>query len=154
MRRRRFTLDDEDYDPMSVVSNLFDVAMVFAVALMVALVTRYNMTEMLSKEDFTMVFPLTKLNKEGTLLNASHSYYTEEYAQRMCSLYLTDELSRDETGKIKRTYRLHASSDHTEEMAFAYEIHCPKCGNHLKQIGRQLTLNTLGLYKCPVCDRN
>lgn len=55
MRRRRFTLDDEDYDPMSVVSNLFDVAMVFAVALMVALVTRYNMTEMLSKEDFTMV---------------------------------------------------------------------------------------------------
>ena len=154
MRRRRFTLDDEDYDPMSVVSNLFDVAMVFAVALMVALVTRYNMTEMLSKEDFTMVFPLTKLNKEGTLLNASHSYYTEEYAQRMCSLYLTDELSRDETGKIKRTYRLHASNDHTEEMAFAYEIHCPKCGNHLKQIGRQLTLNTLGLYKCPVCDRN
>ena len=106
------------------------------------------------KEDFTMVFPLTKLNKEGTLLNASHSYYSEEYAQRMCCLYLTDELSRDETGKIKRTYRLHASSDHTEEMAFAYEIHCPKCGNHLKQIGRQLTLNTLGLYKCPVCDRN
>jgi predicted RNA-binding Zn-ribbon protein involved in translation (DUF1610 family) len=46
------------------------------------------------------------------------------------------------------------STDHTEEMAFAYEIHCPKCGNHLKQIGRQLTLNTLGLYKCPVCDRN
>lgn len=107
-----------------------------------------------TKEDFIMVFPLTKLNKEGTLLNASNAYYSEEYAQRMCSLYLTDELSRDETGKIKKTYRLHASNDHTEEMAFAYEIHCPKCGNHLKQIGRQLTLNTLGLYKCPVCDRN
>ena len=29
--------------------------MVFAVALMVALVTRYDMTEMLSQEDFTMV---------------------------------------------------------------------------------------------------
>ena len=29
--------------------------MVFAVALMVALVTRYNMTEMFSQEDFTMV---------------------------------------------------------------------------------------------------
>ncbi len=40
---------------MSVVSNLFDVAMVFAVALMVALVARYNMTEMFSQEDFTMV---------------------------------------------------------------------------------------------------
>ena len=30
---------EEDSDPISVVSNLFDVAMVFAVALMVALVT-------------------------------------------------------------------------------------------------------------------
>lgn len=40
---------------MSAVSNLFDVAMVFAVALMVALVARYDMTEMLSQEDFTMV---------------------------------------------------------------------------------------------------
>lgn len=45
-----------------------------------------------------MVFPLTKMNKEGTLLNPSYAYYTEEYAQRMCSLYLTDELNRDETG--------------------------------------------------------
>lgn len=36
---------EEDSDPISVVSNLFDIAMVFAVALMVALVSRYNMTE-------------------------------------------------------------------------------------------------------------
>lgn len=50
-RRRRAA----DNDPMSVVSNLFDVAMVFAVALMVALVSRYDMTEMFSSEDFTMV---------------------------------------------------------------------------------------------------
>ena len=56
MRRRRSLLRrSEDSDPMSVVSNLFDVAMVFAVALMVALVSRYNMTEMFSQEDFTMV---------------------------------------------------------------------------------------------------
>ena len=53
--RRRLLKSEEDNDPMSVVSNLFDVAMVFAVALMVALVSRYNMTEMFSKEDFTMV---------------------------------------------------------------------------------------------------
>ena len=52
MRRRRSLLRrSEDSDPMSVVSNLFDVAMVFAVALMVALVSRYNMTEMLSPDD-------------------------------------------------------------------------------------------------------
>ncbi|WP_373826817.1 DUF2149 domain-containing protein, partial [Bacteroides heparinolyticus] len=45
-RRRNRLAHDADDDPMSVVSNLFDVAMVFAVALMVALVSRYNMTEM------------------------------------------------------------------------------------------------------------
>ena len=44
--KRRLLRKEEDSDPMSVVSNLFDVAMVFAVALMVALVSRYNMTEM------------------------------------------------------------------------------------------------------------
>ena len=55
---------DDDNDPMSVVSNLFDVAMVFAVALMVALVSRYNMTEMFSQEDFTMVKNPGKENME------------------------------------------------------------------------------------------
>lgn len=40
---------------MAVLTNLFDVAMVFAVALMVALVTRFNMSEMFSREDFTIV---------------------------------------------------------------------------------------------------
>ena len=59
---------------MSVVSNLFDVAMVFAVALMVALVTRYDMTEMFSQEDFTMVKNPGKENmeiitKEGQTIN-------------------------------------------------------------------------------------
>lgn len=64
MRRKRLTLNDDDNDPMSVVSNLFDVAMVFAVALMVALVSHYNMTEMFSKEDFTMVKNPGKDNME------------------------------------------------------------------------------------------
>lgn len=54
----------EDSDPMSVVSNLFDVAMVFAVALMVALVGRYNMSELLTQEDFTMVKNPGKDNME------------------------------------------------------------------------------------------
>ena len=62
--KRRLLNKDEDNDPMSVVSNLFDVAMVFAVALMVALVSRYNMTEMFSQEDFTMVKNPGKENME------------------------------------------------------------------------------------------
>ena len=72
--RRRLLCKDDDNDPMSVVSNLFDVAMVFAVALMVALVSRYNMTEMFSQEDFTMVKNPGKENmeiitKEGEKIN-------------------------------------------------------------------------------------
>lgn len=74
-RNRKRRLDErEDMDPMSVVGNLFDVAMVFALALMVALVTRYNMTEMFSQEDFTMVKNPGKDNmeiitKEGQKIN-------------------------------------------------------------------------------------
>lgn len=74
MRKRKFLQSGEDDDPMSVVSNLFDVAMVFAVALMVALVSRFNMTEMFSQEDFTMVKNPGKDNmeiitKEGQTIN-------------------------------------------------------------------------------------
>lgn len=76
MRKRkqgRLATDEED-DPMSMVGNLFDVAMVFAVALMVALVTRYDMTEMFSTEDFTMVKNPGKedmeiITKEGDKIN-------------------------------------------------------------------------------------
>lgn len=65
MKRRKNRFDDnEDLDPVSSVANLFDVAMVFAVALMVALVARYNMTEVFSKEDFTMVKNPGKENME------------------------------------------------------------------------------------------
>ncbi|MDY4042833.1 MAG: DUF2149 domain-containing protein [Marinifilaceae bacterium] len=72
--KRNLLKKEEDNDPISAVSNLFDVAMVFAVALMVALVTRYNMTEMLSSEDFTVVKNPGKENmeiitKEGEKIN-------------------------------------------------------------------------------------
>lgn len=53
--RRRVLGGGEDHDPMSMVANLFDVAMVFAVALMVALVFRFSMTEIFSPEDYTIV---------------------------------------------------------------------------------------------------
>ena len=75
MRRRHSLLRaEEDSDPMSVVGNLLDVAKVFAVALMVALVSRYNMTEMFSQGDFTMVKNPGKENmeiitKEGEKIN-------------------------------------------------------------------------------------
>ena len=56
MRRNHLLYPDEAEDnPMAFLTNLFDVAMVFAVALMMAIVTHFNMTEIFSKEDFTMV---------------------------------------------------------------------------------------------------
>ncbi len=55
--RQNPILNDEDGDdnPLDMLTNLFDVAMVFAVALMVALVSHFNMNEIFSKDDFTIV---------------------------------------------------------------------------------------------------
>ena len=57
MRNNNFLkgLRTADNDPLSGMANLFDLAMVFAVALMVALVTHFKMTEILTKDDVTMV---------------------------------------------------------------------------------------------------
>ena len=65
-RRRRGShlLVDDDADPLSVVVNLFDVAMVFAVSLMVAMVMHMNMTEVFGNEDFTVVKNPGKDNME------------------------------------------------------------------------------------------
>jgi len=54
-RKRNFGKESEDVNPLHAVANLFDVSIVFAVALMVALVSRFNMTEVFSKEDYTIV---------------------------------------------------------------------------------------------------
>ena len=67
-------LSEDDGDPLSVVVNLFDVAMVFAVALMVAMVMHMNMAEVFGKEDFTIVKNPGKENmeiitKEGQKIN-------------------------------------------------------------------------------------
>ncbi|MBR1792772.1 MAG: DUF2149 domain-containing protein [Bacteroidales bacterium] len=76
MRKKRRTsfLQEDDGDPLSVVVNLFDVAMVFAVSLMVAMVMHMNMTEVFGKDDFTIVKNPGKDNmeiitKEGKEIN-------------------------------------------------------------------------------------
>ncbi|GAB6012762.1 DUF2149 domain-containing protein [Viscerimonas tarda] len=73
-RRSGKFFKEEDTDPLSVVVNLFDVAMVFAVSLMVAMVMHLNMTEVFTKEDFTIVKNPGKDNmeiitKEGNKIN-------------------------------------------------------------------------------------
>lgn len=65
MKRNPILEDSESEDnPLGMLTNLFDVAMVFAVALMVALVVHYNMNEIFSKEDFTIVKNPGKDNME------------------------------------------------------------------------------------------
>ena len=55
---------DEEADPLTGLVNLFDVAMVFAVALMVAFAIQSRMTEFLTAEDATFVKNAGKDNME------------------------------------------------------------------------------------------
>ncbi len=56
MKRNHILYTEEsEENPMLFLTNLFDVAMVFAVALMAAMVTHFNITELFSKEDFTLL---------------------------------------------------------------------------------------------------
>ena len=99
-------------------------------------------------------YPLTAQNKEGTLLHPQQSYYSAEYAESMCDLFLRDCLVKDEQGNMHKYFRLHTKQPHDMEMAFAYDIHCPECScGMLKQISRPLNYHELGLYRCPVCDK-
>ena len=99
-----------------------------------------------------MIYKLHK-NKTNNFLTASSGYYTEEYAQRMFDHYLQTELIADEYGRVEKFYRLYAKEEHTQDMALAYDVQCPDCKSTLKQVGRQMTFNKLGLYKCPHCGK-
>ena len=55
---------ETDDDPLSGMANLFDIAMVFALALMVAMVVNFKMTELLTEENFTVVKNPGKENME------------------------------------------------------------------------------------------
>ncbi len=99
-------------------------------------------------------YPLKAMNKEGKLLLPNNSFISDEYAENNCDLFLRSSVEQDEQGKLHKYYRLHAKHAHDTEMALAYDIQCPKCRvGMLKQIGRQLSYNELGLYRCPVCDK-
>ena len=100
-----------------------------------------------------MNYPLHNENKKHPeILTPTHSSYSDEYAQSMCDLYLSDHIERNEQGELRRYYRLHARDWHTPEMALAYDIKCPQCGAILKQVARQNSGTELGLYTCRVCN--
>ncbi len=90
-------MDDEDEDPLAGVANLFDTAMVFAVALLVALVASYNVPEMLdSSSDLTVVKnpgqpDMQVIIKEGKTIKV---------------LNMTEEISGGQGSKMGTAYRL------------------------------------------------
>ena len=53
--KKRTETSDEDEDPLSGVANLFDVAMIFAVGLLVMMMMYVNMPELLTSQDVTIV---------------------------------------------------------------------------------------------------
>lgn len=55
MNRKAKKRDEEDEDPLSGVANLFDVAMVFALGLMVMLLLYLSMPEVLTQSDMTII---------------------------------------------------------------------------------------------------
>lgn len=53
-RKREIDLEEDD-NPMEGIANLFDIAIVFSVALMLALVTYSSLPELISGENVTIV---------------------------------------------------------------------------------------------------
>ncbi len=66
MLRKRYSnkFKYEDPDPLSNMANLFDIAMIFAVALMVAMVSFFGMSEFLTQERVTVIKNPGKENME------------------------------------------------------------------------------------------
>jgi len=54
-RRRSLLRDSDEMDPLGFLVNLFDVALVFALALMIALVSNLKLADLLTSRDFTIV---------------------------------------------------------------------------------------------------
>ena len=101
------------------------------------------------------VFDLHKTDhKDGTYgLHPQSTYYTEDYAERMCEFYLTDEFCKNDTGGVDIYYRLHSPRiPHDNNQALAYDVHCPKCGALMKQVTTNKDYHTLGYYECKKCN--
>jgi hypothetical protein len=89
------SFDESDDDPLSGMANLFDVAMVFALALMVALVARLQVADLLIREEVTMVKNpgqpdmeiIVKKGKEITRYKASENTKGEGKGRRVGSAY-------------------------------------------------------------------
>lgn len=93
--RRRLINEEEDPNPLTGVANLFDIAMVFSVALLVALVMSYQLPELLSPtEDITIVKNPGQENMEIII---------KEEGQPIRILNLTDQIGEGTGGVLLGT---------------------------------------------------
>jgi len=60
-RKRKTYLDD---DPLSSVANLFDVAMIFAIGLLVVSLTHFGVEELITQSDVTIVLGFQRCSKK------------------------------------------------------------------------------------------
>ena len=70
MKQRTKTFEDEE-DPLTGVANLFDVAMLFAVGLLVVTMMHFNLTELLTTQDMTIVKNPGEENMEVVIKNGT-----------------------------------------------------------------------------------
>ena len=100
MKKRKGKKRSFEEDPMSGVANLFDVAMVFAVALLIALVSSYQITELLDPTaDITIVKNpgqpdmqvIVKSGEEIKTLNVTEEMSEVEIAGTVGTIYRTKD---------------------------------------------------------------
>ncbi len=95
-RRKRLILDEEE-DPLGGVANLFDAAMVFAVALLIALVISASVPELLNPTaDITVVKNPGKENMQVII----------KKGQEIKVMNMTEELAGGQGHKLGIAYRL------------------------------------------------
>lgn len=90
------------------------------------------------------IYPLHEVKRGSQIMTPQDTSYNENYARRMCSYYLTDELG----GR----YRLHSCEDRWPEQYLPLTILCPKCGGRLTPINAALNSRNLLLYQCGKCS--
>lgn len=97
------------------------------------------------------VYPL---HVEAQSLVPQNSFYTEEYASRMCNWYLTSHPVRDEHGRVNNNYRLHSCERRSFADYMQYDVMCPKhFGHRLIPIQNAINSHDLALYTCPKCNK-
>ena len=106
----------------------------------------------IKEERIMSVYPLHPYCEGGKSLQPSSCSYTEEYAKRVCTWYLTDHICPNEHGKYNHAYRLHSHDPRTFADFMQYDIMCPRCNQRLRPIQNALDYHELALYACPNCD--